>query len=307
MGHLIGRRILGAAATFILSTLVVFGAAFALPGDPARVIAGRRTVPEATLRAIRIKYHLDETLPQQYLRWLGGLLRGDFGQSYASRRPVTDILVEALPVTAKLLGLTLVVELTGGAVLGVLAAGRRGGRFDSGVLASCVIGLAVPAFVLGAVVQDVFGVRWRILPVAGTSSTFAYVLPACTLAVTGYAVAARVMRSQAMTHRSEPHVVVARAKGVSEGAITRRHVVRNALIPFVTFVGLEIGTLAGGSIVTERIFNLPGVGRVVARAISQRDNALIIGFTMAVIAVYLVVDLLADLVAVVLDPRLRVQ
>lgn len=305
MFNLIVRRLCGAAATFVLATVVVFSAAFGLPGDPARVIAGRRQVPEDTLRAIRLRYHLDDPLPEQYLRWMGGLLRGDLGQSYASRRPVTDILLDALPVTVKLLAFTLVIEIAIGATLGAITAGRRGSRLDNGVLATCVLALAVPTFVVGAVVQDFFGVRWKILPVAGTSSTLSYLLPACTLAVTGYAIATRLMRSQTLAHQSEQHVITARSKGLSESAVTRRHIVRNSLVPFVAFIGLEIGALASGSIVVERIFNLPGVGGVVARAVSQRDNALIIGFTMAVIATYLLVDLLVDVVALALDPRLR--
>lgn len=305
MFNLIVRRLCGAAATFVMATVVVFGAAFGLPGDPARVIAGRRQVPEDTLRAIRLRYHLDDPLPEQYLRWMGGLLRGDLGQSYASRRPVTDILLDALPVTVKLLALTLVIEIAIGATLGAITAGRRGSRLDNGVLATCVLALAVPTFVVGAVVQDFFGVRWKLLPVAGTSSNLSYLLPACTLAVTGYAIATRLMRSQTLAHQSEQHVITARAKGLSESAVTRRHIVRNSLVPFVAFIGLEIGALASGSIVVERIFNLPGVGGVVARAVSQRDNALIIGFTMAVIATYLLVDLIADVAALALDPRLR--
>lgn len=305
MFNLIVRRLCGAAATFTLATAIVFIAAFGLPGDPARVIAGRRQVPEETLRAIRLRYHLDEPLAEQYLRWLGGLLRGDLGQSYASRRPVTDILLDALPVTVKLVILTLVIELAISATIGALTSGRRGSRLDNGVLATCVLALAVPTFVVGAVLQDLLGVRLKILPVAGISSTLSYVLPACTLAVAGYAIGTRLMRSQMLANRNEFHVTTARSKGLSESAITRRHIMRNALVPFVAFVGLEIGTLASGSIVVERIFNLPGVGGAVARAVSQRDNALIIGFTMAVIGVYLVIDLLVDLVSLVLDPRLR--
>ena len=289
----------------MLATVVVFSAAFALPGDPARVIAGRRQVSADTLRAIRLRYHLDKPLPEQYLRWVGGLLHGDLGQSYASRRPVTDVLLDALPVTVKLVLLTLAIELAISTIVGAVTSGRRGSRLDSGVLTTCVLALSVPTFVVGAVLQDLAGVRWKILPVAGISSTFSYVLPACTLAVVGYAVGARLLRSQMMAHRNEQHVTTARSKGLSESAITRRHIFRNALVPFVAFIGLEIGALAGGSIVVERIFNLPGVGGAVARAVGQRDNALIIGFTMAVIGTYLVVDLLVDVAALLLDPRLR--
>lgn len=305
MAILIVRRFLGAAATFLAATALVFIAVFALPGDPARTIAGRRQVSAGTLQAIRRRYHLDESLPNQYLRWLGRLLHGDLGESYASRRPVRDILVEALPVTAKLLILAVVIEVAVGATLGALAGGRRNSRFDGLLLVTCVAALALPTFVVSVVAQDLFGVRWGVLPVAGVSSPLGYLLPASSLALAGFAVAARLMRSQTLAYRTEPYVITARSKGLGEGAITRRHIVRNAMLPFVAFLGLEVGALAAGSIVIERVFNLPGVGRIVARAISQRDNALIIGFTMAVIIVYLVADVVVDLISLALDPRLQ--
>ena len=167
------------------------------------------------------------------------------------------------------------------------------------------LGLAVPTFVIGSAAQELLGVRWQVLPVAGTDDGISgYILPALTLSVAGLSVAVRVMRSEVLSRRNDAHVRTARAKGLSESAITRRHVVRNSLAPFVTFLGLEVGALAGGSIVVERVFNLPGVGGAIARAISQRDNALIVGFTLAVIVVYLAVDLIVDVVSMWLDPRL---
>ena len=303
---LIVRRAFEAAATFIAATVVVFVITFALPGDPARTVAGRRQPSEATLRAIRQRYHLDEPLPAQYIRWLDRLVHGDLGDSYVYRRPVRDILLEALPVTVTLLAMTLAIEIVFGILIGTAASGRRGATFDHAVLIGCTIALAVPLFIVGSVSQDLFGVRWRILPVAGTrDGLLSYVLPSVTLALSGLAVAIRLMRSETLVYRVAPHIRTARAKGIRPGAVTRRHVVRNALGPFVAFVGLEVGALVGGSIVVERVFNLPGVGRTVARAISQRDNALIIGFTMSIIAVYLVVDLAVDLTAMALDPRLK--
>jgi ABC-type dipeptide/oligopeptide/nickel transport system permease component len=305
MAGLIVRRSVGAAVTFVVSTVVVFIVAFALPGDPARAVAGRRS-SEDTLAAIRSRYHLDEPLPVQYWRWLSDVLHGDLGESYVSRRPVADIMRDALPTTVTLLVLTLAIEVSLGLLIGTVAGGRRGRGFDAAVLVGCTLALAVPAFVVGIIGQDLLGVRWGLLPVSGTSHGLrSYVLPAITLALPGLAVAIRLTRSETLANRTAPHVRTATSKGVGAGRVTRRHVVRNSLGPFVVFLGLEIGVLAGGAVVVERVFNLPGVGRAIALAIGQHDNALILGFTMVLIAVYLVIDLVVDVAAMVLDPRLR--
>jgi oligopeptide transport system permease protein len=300
------RRIGGALVTFVAATMVVFAVTFALPGDPALAVAGGRKVSPSTLDAIRVRYHLDESLPSQYLHWLGRLVRGDLGESYSSRRPVTDMLLAALPVTVMLLAITLVIEIVAALVVGTWVGMRRGGPADRAVVALCTIGIAAPTFVVASVGQYLFGVRWGILPVAGTDDgPIAYVLPALVLAIAGAAFAVRIMRTEVLEQAHLPHVRTAVSKGIAGRQVTRRHVVRNSLITIVTFFGLEVGALIGGSVVVERVFNLPGVGNVIARAISQRDNVVVIGFTMFVIAVYLVVDLVIDVVAMLLDPRLR--
>lgn len=307
MALFVVRRGIGAVATFLAATAVVFTITFALPGDAARAIAGQRQARQATLDAIRERYGLDDPLPVRYLNWLGDLLRGDLGESYVSRRPVSAILLDALPVTLTLLLLTILIEATVALVVGAASAARRGRGFDHIALACCALGLAAPLFVVGSIAQDTVAVRLGLLPVAGTrSGLLGYVLPALTLALPGMAVGVRLVRAESVTQLRSLHVRAARAKGIADGAVTRRHVVRNALVPFVSFIGLEVGALAGGAIVVERVFNLPGVGLALARAISQRDNALIVGFTMAIIAVYLLVDLVVDVVTMLLDPRIEV-
>lgn len=306
MAAFIVRRSLGAVATFLLATVVVFALAFALPGDPARAIAGRRQVPESVLVAIRRRYRLDDPLVERYFHWLGGLIRGDFGESYTSHRSVVDLLIEAVPVTATLLLVTLIIEGLLALVLGTLAGKRRGTHYDRVLLVGCTLAMASPVFLVASIGQDLLGVRWKLLPVAGADEgLLSYVLPATTLALTGLAIGIRLLRSETLTQMHAQHVRTARAKGLSEGAITRRHITRNSLHPYIAFIGLEIGALAGGSVIVERIFNLPGVGRVVAQAIGQRDNSMIVGFTMATVLVYLVVDLVVDVVSMQLDPRLR--
>ena len=216
------------------------------------------------------------------------------------------MLLSALPVTVMLLVATLVVEIVAALSIGTWVGMRRSGPTDRAVVALCTLGIAAPTFVVASVGQYLFGVRWGILPVAGTDDGIvAYVLPALVLAMVGAAFAVRIMRTEVLEQANLPHVRTATGKGISGGQVTRRHVVRNSLTTIVTFFGLEVGALIGGSVVVERVFNLPGVGNVIARAISQRDNVVVLGFTMFVIAVYLVVDLVIDLLALLLDPRLR--
>lgn len=301
------RRLGGAAVTFVVATVVVFAITFALPGDPAQVVAGGRKASPATLEAIRERYHLDESLPSQYVHWLGRLVRGDLGESFASRRPVTDMLVAALPVSVMLMLVTLLIELVIGVVYGTVVGMRRNGVLDRIGVAGCTLAVAAPLFVLASVGQYLLGVRWGVLPVAGTEQGIvSYVLPALVLAASGAAFAIRLMRAEVLDQQHQQHVRTARGKGISDAAVTRRHIVRNSLASMVTFFGLEVGALIGGSIVVERVFNLPGVGNVLARAISQRDNVVVLGFAMFVIVVYLVVDLVTDALVMWLDPRLRV-
>jgi peptide/nickel transport system permease protein/oligopeptide transport system permease protein len=306
MQGLVVRRILGAVATFFVATAVVFVLTFALPGDPARTIAGRKQVPESTLAAIRARYDLDEPLLVQYVGWVGRLLRGDLGESFVQRREVRDVLLDAAPVTLTLVGLAVMIEIVVGLVVGTSAGMRRGRWLDNSVTGLSTLALAAPLFIVASLAQEWFGVRWRLLPVAGVEDGLvSYVLPALTLSLAGAAVAVRLSRAETLEQSSAQHVRVAHGKGLRAGAVTRNHIVRNSLPPFVAFVGLEIGALAGGSVVVGRIYNLPGVGRAVAAAISQRDNALIIGFTMEIVIVYLVIDLVVDVAVMWLDPRIR--
>ncbi len=308
MFALVVRRLGGAVVTFFAATVVVFTITFALPGDPAKVVAGGRKVTPATLAAIRERYHLDDSLPSQYLHWLGRLLRGDLGESYASRREVTDMLLAALPVSAMLMLVTLVIELVVALLFGTIVGMRRNGVLDRLGVGVTTLAVATPLFVVASVGQYLLGVQLRWLPVAGTEQGIVgYVLPAAALAVTGAAFGVRLVRTEVLDQQHLPHVRTARGKGLREGAVTRRHVLRTSLASVVAFFGLEVGALIGGSVVVERVFNLPGIGNVLARAIGQRDNVVVLGFAMFAIVVYLVVDLVVDVAVMVLDPRVRVQ
>ena len=300
------RRSLGAVATFVMATVVIFVVTFVLPGDPARVIAGRRQVPESTLTAIRERYGLDRPLPARYLDWVGGVIRGDLGESYASRRPVTAMLTDAMPITVRLLLITIVIESALAASIGAWSGARRGGAVDQAATAGSTMAIAVPLLVLASVTQYIVGVRWHLLPTSGTTWA-GLVLPALVLALPGAALGTRIFRAEILERRHDHHVVVAMGKGLGEWTVVRRHVLRNSLIPLLTFLALDAAALVGGAIVVERVFNLPGVGGLTARAISQRDTPLIVGVTLVSVAVFLVVDLLIDVMIVFLDPRIRSQ
>lgn len=299
------RRLAGGVVAFVVVTLVVFTITFALPGDPARVIVGRRNAPESTLAAVRRRYDLDRPLAERYLRWLWRLVHGDLGESFAQRRSVAAVITEALPTTITLIVITLLIEITVAVLVASLASAGVGGRFDRSAILASTIGLAAPLFVVASTAQWALGVRAGWAPVAGDGNGWSgYVLPACVLALPGAAIGFAVLRSEAIDQASHRHVVVARSKGVGEVGVFRRHVLRNAMTAYASFLGLEIGALAGGSIVVERVFNLPGVGGAMAEAIGRRDGAVIVGLTVFVAAAYILVDVVVDVVSARLDPRI---
>lgn len=299
------RRMVATVPAFLAATMVVFAATFALPGDPARALAGGRRATPESIAAVRAAYHLDEPLVTQYLRWLGRLVRGDLGQSLSTRRPVGAMLAESFPVTLRLVALTFAVEAVIGIVWGAAGALRPGGPADRSFVIASALAIAAPAAAVGPVLQLVFGVRLGWLPVAGADGWTAYLLPALTLSLSGLAIFGRVARAETALHLGAPHVRTARGKGLSPAVVARRHVVRCGVVPLLAFGGVEIGALVGGTVLVERIFNLPGAGRVLATAISERDVAVIVGGSVVIIAAYLVLDVGVDLAARLVDPRLR--
>lgn len=300
------RRLLAAGPLLVGSSALVFVLVFALPGDPVNALGGGRRLPEATRAAMEARYHLDEPLPVQYGYYMGRLARGDLGESYVQRRPVRDIVAESLPATLRLASVALVLETVVGLVAGIGATVSRGRLVRAGVLAASAAVIGVPSFVLGVIAQYLLGVRWHVLPVAGLDQGWVgLILPASVLAALGSAWTMRILQSSLDEALSARYVLTARAKGAAEPAVVGRHALPNALGPLVTFLGLDFGGLVGSAVVVERIFNLDGIGSALFRAVGLRDNVAVVGISLALIAVVVLANLLADVVLVALDPRLR--
>lgn len=300
------KRLAAMIPVFFGASLLVFLMVFALPGDPVRALGGARVMPEATIEAIKDRYRLDEPLIVQYGAYMGDLLRGDLGESFVSRRPVRDMFAETFPNTARLALFAVTIELVIGISAGVLAALRRRGFLDMLVLVSTTVAIAIPVFVIGFTLQLLVGVEWGILPVAGLGDGFSsYILPAFVLASVSLAYVARLTRTGLVETMNEDYVRTAEAKGLPRRRVVGRHALRNSVLPVMTFLVIDFGFLLAGAIVVEGIFNINGVGNTVFRAISQRDNLVIISFTLIAVVVFMVVSLIVDLTHTWMDPRLR--
>ena len=306
MARYVGRRLLQMIPVFLGATLLIYAMVFALPGDPVAALGGERGLPEAVQEQIRREYNLDQPFLVQYLLFLRGIFVLDLGVTF-SGRDVLDVVADALPVTARLAVMALVFEAVLGITLGLVAGMRRGGLFDSTVLVISLLVIAVPTFVIGFVLQFVVGVRLGWLPVTvGNDPTFVSLLmPAVVLGAVSLAYVLRLTRTSVSETLTADFVRTARAKGLGRRRVVTVHVLRNSLIPVVTFLGADLGTLMGGAIVTEGIFNINGVGGTLFRAILQGENATVVSLTTVLVIVYILANLLVDLLYAALDPRIR--
>jgi ABC-type dipeptide/oligopeptide/nickel transport system permease component len=300
------RRVAWMVPLLFFASLVVFVAAFALPEDPVQAIVGARQVPEATRRAVEAKYGLDDPLPAQYVNWAGDLVRGDLGRSYQSRRPVTDILVEAMPNSLRLAALAVAIELVLGVAAGIVAAVARRPFVDVLVTVTTLAAIATPVYVLALLFQWTFGLQLEWLPAAGTEHGFrSWVLPAVVLAVPSLAYVARLTRDNLRHELRQPYTHVAESRGLSRRQVVERHALRNAMVPVVTFVGLDFGVLLGGAVVVEALFDIRGMGFTIVEAVRDSDHTVVIGASLVMIAAFLLVNLVVDVVVAGLDPRVR--
>ncbi len=301
-----GRRLLQMIPVFLGATLLIYAMVFLLPGDPIAALGGERGLPPAVAEQLRAQYHLDQPFLVQYGIYLRNLLTGDFGMSF-SRRPVADLLAAAFPTTVKLAAMTLVIESVAGIGVGLWAGIRKGGIFDSTFLVISLVLIAVPIFVIGFAGQVLFGVKlgWVPATVGSNVSFRTLILPAIVLASASFAYILRLTRTTVAENRTADHVRTATAKGLSTGRVMRVHVLRNSLIPVVTFIGTDVGALLGGAVVTEGIFNIPGVGNLLYSAITRHEAPTIVSVTTFLVIVYLISNLIVDLLYAVLDPRIR--
>ena len=302
----VGRRLLQMIPVFFGATLLIYALVFLMPGDPVQALGGDRGLSAAAEARVRAEYNLDKPFIVQYLLYLKGVFSLDFGTTF-SGRPVTEVMAHAFPVTIKLAVMALVFETIFGVAFGVIAGIRRGGIFDSTVLVLSLFVIAVPSFVIGFVLQFVVGVKWKLLPVTvGANDSFqALLMPAIVLGALSFAYVLRLTRQSVSENLTADYVRTARAKGLSNVAVMGRHVLRNSLIPVVTYIGTDLGGLMAGAIVTEGIFGISGVGGTMYQAILKGEPTTVVSFTMVLIIVYIFANLLVDLLYALLDPRIR--
>jgi len=301
--HAVGRRLLLTIPTL----LGVLAAAFLLltvaPGDPVQAIVGERA-DSATIARLRAELHLDDPLPLQFARYVAGVARGDLGRSYITRRPIAQDLAERFPRTAQLALAAMTFATVAGLSLGLVAAARPGGWIDRGAMLVSYLGVSFPVYWVGLVLVLVFAVTLRWLPPSGTGGLAALVLPATTLGMRSIAVLARMTRGAMRDVLGSDFIRTARAKGLSASRVVWRHALRNALLPVITVLALDTGSYLTGSLLTESIFGWPGVGRYVLTAIEKRDLPAIQGSILFLSVVFVLVNLLADVLYANVDPRL---
>ncbi|MEU0182333.1 ABC transporter permease [Streptomyces sp. NPDC006207] len=305
MGRYVIRRLVQMIPVFVGTTVLIFVMVYAL-GDPVQARCGDRACDPATAAQIRHDLYLDHPLWQQYLHYMGQIFRGDFGVAW-NGQPVTELLATALPVTLRLTVLAVLFEIVIGITLGVLTGLRRGRPADTATLLGTLVVISVPTFVTGYVLQYLLGVKWNLIaPSVSSEARFdELIVPALVLALTSLAYVTRLTRTSVVENVHADYVRTAVAKGLPRRRVIIRHLLRNSLIPVVTFIGTDIGALMGGAIVTERIFNIHGVGYQLYQGILRLDSATVVGFVTILVIVFLLANLLVDLLYAVLDPRIR--
>ncbi len=307
MGRYIARRLLQFIPVFVGATFLIYSMVFAIPGDPVRALFGDRPVSPSTLQQLREEYNLNDSLPIQYGKYVGGLVTGNLGKDFRGRE-VSEIMKERIPITAKLAIGAFIFESVLGLAAGVLAGLRKGGFVDNLVLVSTTAVISIPVFVLGFVAQIVFGVQLHWFPIAGVRNGWmSYVLPAMVLGSVSLAYIARLTRTSLVENLRADYVRTATAKGLPRRRVIGVHTLRNSLIPVVTFLGIDLGSLMGGAIITETIFNLPGIGRQIYLSVLNQEGTVVVGLTTFLVLVFMISNLLVDLLYGVLDPRIRYE
>jgi ABC-type dipeptide/oligopeptide/nickel transport system permease component len=299
----IGRRLLATVPTLLGVLVVAFFLLNVAPGDPVAAMVGERA-DAATIARLRADLHLDDPLPAQFGRYLWDAVRGDFGRSYITQRPIARDLRERFPKTVQLALVAMAFAAVGGIALGVVSAIRPGGAVDRAAMLLSYIGVSFPVYWVGLLLILLFAVMLRWLPPSGSGGLAYLVLPALTLGMRSVAFLARMTRAAMLEVLSSDFVRTARAKGLNEAAVIMRHGFRNALIPVITVLGLDTGSYLTGSILTETIFGWPGLGRYVLTAIEKRDLPAIQGSILFMSLVFVLVNLVTDLVYAKADPRI---
>jgi peptide/nickel transport system permease protein len=306
------RRLALVLPTLFFVSLLVFGLQQLLPGDPALAMAGEDRDP-AVIGFLRLKYHLDEPFPVRYLLWVEGVLSGDLGESIRIKRPVRDLVLEKLPVTAELAALAIVIALSIGLPMGILAAVKNDSAIDYAATVVALWGRSIPNFWLGILLILLFSVEWGLLPASGfvspaeslSRNLATLIMPAFVLGNAIAAVMMRHTRSAMLEVLSSDYVRTARAKGLSETRVVLHHALRNALVPVITLGALEFGELLSGAVLTEQVFTIPGFGKLIVDAVFNRDYAVVQGVVLCTALAFILLNLFADVAYALVNPRLR--
>ena len=305
MGRYIARRLLLTIPVLLGASFLIFAMVYALPGDPIRALGGDRPLAPGVVAQLRADFNLNDPLWLQYVKYLGNALHLDFGTDFRGR-PVLDTILVRLPVTLKLTTVAILFEIVIGVVAGVLAGIRRNGYFDNLVLVATTLIVSIPILVLAFISQFLFGLKLGWFPTSGTrDGWYSYVLPGLVLASGSLAYVARLTRTSIAENMRADYVRTAKAKGLPPRTVIVRHTLRNSLIPVVTFIGADIGTLLGGAIVTETVFNLPGIGRAVFDSVRSQEGAVVVGIVTLMVFFFIFFNLIVDVLYAVLDPRIR--
>ena len=308
----LATRLLSLALSLAVASAVIFAVIQGVPGDPAAFMLGLNAAPE-TVAALRAELGLEGSFVERYLAWVGGMLSGDFGLSYTYRVPVAELVADRLAVSLPLAAYALALSTLIALPVGMVAAARRGGPVDWGIIGATQLGIAVPNFWFAMLLVVLFAITWPVFSAGGFPGweggvwpgIKALTLPAVALALPQASILARVMRSALIETLHADYIRTARAKGLSEGRAIRRHAFRNALIPVLTILGLQFSFLLAGAIIIENVFFLPGLGRLIFQGITSRDLIVVQSVTMLLVFAVIVVTFLVDLAYAAVDPRLR--
>jgi peptide/nickel transport system permease protein len=302
----IARRLVQSTLILLGVTVVTFVLLYIVPADPARQIAGRSATPE-TVASIRAQLGLDQPFHVQYLRYLGGLAHGDLGRSYLQRSEVTTLIRSRLPATLLLMAGAILCELVIGLTMGLLAAVKRGSRIDQGLMVASFAAVSAPQFVVGILLLYVFAVYLGWFPIGGYGTFAHLILPSLTLGILGAGWYARMMRSSMIDVLRQDFIRTARAKGLGRAKVLVGHALPNALLPIVAMIGIDIGLFMSGIVVVESVFGWPGIGQLAWQAIQRIDIPIIMGVTLVSAFAIVIGNLIADLIAPLIDPRIKLK
>jgi peptide/nickel transport system permease protein len=301
----LARRFVASALILLGVVTITFCLIYIFPADPVRQVAGHNATPE-TVASIRHEMGLDRPLPERYAIYVGRLFQGDLGRSYIQKSDVGELIRSRLPATLLLMLGAIFFELLIGIPLGILAAARRG-KVDRGIMIMAFAGVSAPQFVVGLILLYVFAYVIGWFPLSGYGGLSHLILPALTLGIGGGGWYARVLRSNLVEVMRQDYIRTARAKGLSERSVVMIHALRNAILPAVAMVGLDIGTFMGGAVVVESVYGWPGIGQLAWQAIQRVDSPIIMGVTLVAAVAIVIGNLLADLVTPLIDPRVRLR